>query len=78
MVANVQKYPSLPGQPFPFGVIYQVKSSFVSIIAVADLRRRPDYWIEREWAETTLWHAVYATLGLDMAGKQVYKYTDWA
>jgi hypothetical protein len=58
---------------FPFGVIYQVKSSFVSIIAVADLRRRPDYWIEREWAETTLWHAVYATLGLDMAGKQVYK-----
>jgi len=33
---------------FPFGVIYQVKSGFVRIIAVADLRRRPDYWLGRE------------------------------
>jgi hypothetical protein len=33
---------------FPFGVIYQVKSGFVSIIAVADLRRRPEYWLDRE------------------------------
>jgi len=32
---------------FPFGVIYQVKSGSVLIIAVADLRRRPDYWRER-------------------------------
>jgi hypothetical protein len=32
---------------FPFSVIYQIKSSFVRIIAVADLRRRPDYWMER-------------------------------
>ncbi len=32
---------------FPFGVIYQVKSGFVRIIAVADLRRRPDYWLDR-------------------------------
>ncbi|RZB35160.1 MAG: hypothetical protein SRB1_00928 [Desulfobacteraceae bacterium Eth-SRB1] len=32
----------------PFGVIYQVKSGFVRIIAVADLRRRPDYWLDRE------------------------------
>lgn len=32
---------------FPFGVIYQVKSNIVYIIAVADLRRRPDYWLNR-------------------------------
>ncbi|MDQ1334551.1 MAG: hypothetical protein QG552_1501 [Thermodesulfobacteriota bacterium] len=30
---------------FPFGVIYQVKSGLVRIIAVADLRRRPGYWM---------------------------------
>ena len=29
---------------FPFGIIYQVKSGYVRIIAVADLRRRPNYW----------------------------------
>ena len=33
---------------FPFGVIYQVKSEAIHIIAVADLRRRPDYWLNRE------------------------------
>ena len=33
---------------FPFGVIYQVKSNVVRIIAVADLRRRPEYWLGRE------------------------------
>jgi len=33
---------------FPFGVIYQVKSGAVHIIAIADLRRRPDYWLNRE------------------------------
>jgi len=33
---------------FPFGVIYQVKSDHVRIIAVADLRRRPGYWLDRE------------------------------
>ncbi len=32
---------------FPFGIIYQVKSGYVRIIAVADLRRRPDYWRDR-------------------------------
>jgi len=33
---------------FPYGVIYQVKYSSVRIIAVADLRRRPGYWLYRE------------------------------
>ena len=32
---------------FPFGIIYQVKSDYVRIIAVADLRRRPNYWRNR-------------------------------
>lgn len=32
---------------FPFGVIYQVTSGALRIIAVADLRRRPDYWLSR-------------------------------
>jgi hypothetical protein len=32
---------------FPFGVIYQVKSQALRIIAVAHLHRRPGYWGER-------------------------------
>jgi len=29
---------------FPYGVIYQIKSSSLRIIAVAHLNRRPGYW----------------------------------
>jgi len=32
---------------FPFGVIYRIKSNYLHIIAVADLRRRPEYWQNR-------------------------------
>jgi hypothetical protein len=32
---------------FPYGVIYQVKSRSLRIIAVAHLNRRPGYWGER-------------------------------
>lgn len=32
---------------FPYGVIYQVKSHAVRIIATAHLNRRPSYWKER-------------------------------
>jgi hypothetical protein len=32
---------------FPFGVIYQVKSDALRIVAVANLRRRPNYWKDR-------------------------------
>lgn len=32
---------------FPFGVIYHVHPSSLYIIAVADLRRKPNYWIDR-------------------------------
>lgn len=32
---------------FPYGVIYQIKSRILRIIAVAHLNRRPGYWKER-------------------------------
>ena len=32
---------------FPFGVIYRIKSGYIEVVAVADLRRRPDYWRDR-------------------------------
>ena len=32
---------------FPYGVIYQIKSNMLRIIAVANLHRRPNYWKDR-------------------------------
>lgn len=32
---------------FPYGVIFQVKSGILRIIAIANLHRRPDYWRDR-------------------------------
>jgi hypothetical protein len=32
---------------FPYGIIYQVKSDMLRIIAVANLHRRPGYWKDR-------------------------------
>ena len=32
---------------FPYGVIYQNIDNLIVIIAVANLHREPDYWIER-------------------------------
>jgi hypothetical protein len=32
---------------FPYGVIFQVKSGMLRIVAVANLHRRPDYWRDR-------------------------------
>jgi len=32
---------------FPYGLIYQIKSHTLRIIAVAHLHRRPGYWKER-------------------------------
>jgi plasmid stabilization system protein ParE len=32
---------------FPFGVIYQVSGNEIFVVAVADLRRRPGYWLKR-------------------------------
>jgi plasmid stabilization system protein ParE len=32
---------------FPYGVVYQIKTGSLRIIAVAHLHRRPSYWKER-------------------------------
>ena len=32
---------------FPFGIIYQIRENEILIIAVANLHREPDYWVER-------------------------------
>jgi hypothetical protein len=32
---------------FPFGIIYRTESGIIEIIAVADQRRRPNYWRNR-------------------------------
>jgi hypothetical protein len=32
---------------FPYGVIFQVKSDVLRIVAVANLHRRPNYWRSR-------------------------------
>ena len=32
---------------FPFGILYQVESEEIVVIAVAHLRRKPGYWKER-------------------------------
>jgi len=34
-------------QRFPYGIIYQIYEDTVRIIAVAHLRRRPEYWENR-------------------------------
>ena len=33
---------------FPYGIIFQVKSEMLRIIAVANLHRRPGYWKDRQ------------------------------
>ena len=32
---------------FPYGIIYEMRQDIILIIAVANLRRRPDYWQDR-------------------------------
>jgi toxin ParE1/3/4 len=34
-------------QRFPFGIVYEVESANISVIAVMHLRRRPGYWQRR-------------------------------
>jgi plasmid stabilization system protein ParE len=33
---------------FPFAILYRVEATEVVIVAVAHLRRKPDYWKDRE------------------------------
>jgi hypothetical protein len=57
-IARIIKYPSAWStlsknsrrclvNRFPYGLIYQIKSHSLRIIAVAHLHRRPGYWKER-------------------------------
>jgi len=32
---------------FPYGIVYQIRDSEILVIAVANLRRRPEYWKDR-------------------------------
>jgi plasmid stabilization system protein ParE len=32
---------------FPYGIVYQIRGSEILVIAVANLRRRPEYWKDR-------------------------------
>jgi len=32
---------------FPYGIIYQIRENEISIIAIAHLHRKPDYWKDR-------------------------------
>lgn len=32
---------------FPYGLIYQIRENEILIIAVANLHRKPNYWIDR-------------------------------
>jgi toxin ParE1/3/4 len=34
-------------QRFPFGIVYELESANISVIAVMHLRRRPGYWQRR-------------------------------
>jgi plasmid stabilization system protein ParE len=36
---------------FPYGIIYNIDSEQIVVIAVAHLKRRPNYWIERKKVE---------------------------
>jgi hypothetical protein len=33
---------------FPFGVIYQIKSDIIYIIAISHLHKKPNYWQKRD------------------------------
>jgi toxin ParE1/3/4 len=37
---------------FPFGVVYEIESENISVIAIMHLRRRPGYWKRRVRAES--------------------------
>ena len=32
---------------FPYGVIYQEREDFILIVAITNLHRKPNYWVER-------------------------------
>jgi hypothetical protein len=32
---------------FPYGVIYRVREEVIWVVAIAHMRRRPGYWLDR-------------------------------
>jgi len=32
---------------FPYGVVYQVRENYILVVAIVNLHRKPNYWIER-------------------------------
>jgi plasmid stabilization system protein ParE len=32
---------------FPYGIIYQKREDFILVVAVANLHRKPNYWVKR-------------------------------
>jgi len=32
---------------FPYGIIYQEKKNLILVVAIANLHRKPNYWIDR-------------------------------
>lgn len=32
---------------FPYGVVYQIKEDYILILAIVNLHRKPNYWINR-------------------------------
>jgi plasmid stabilization system protein ParE len=32
---------------FPYGVVYQIRKDEILVVAVANLHRKPDYWMDR-------------------------------
>lgn len=32
---------------FPYGVIYQIREEEILVVAIANLHRNPDYWLDR-------------------------------
>ena len=58
-IARISKYPDACSRMskntrrclvnrFPYGIIFQIKSGMLRIIAVANLHRRPGYWRDRQ------------------------------
>ena len=57
-VARIKQYPDAWQQlsqrtrrclikQFPYGIIYQIRSDEILIVAIAHLHRKPDYWTNR-------------------------------
>jgi hypothetical protein len=32
---------------FPYGIVYRIDEDFIYVLAVMNLRRRPNYWLDR-------------------------------